>query len=181
MDYSSIPNDPDHPAGASPWGSTSPRVDRTFPTMGEPPSSPLNSHGTDREGHGSSQNEGAGADQRSSSPDLSERLQGAQLGDPDYVEGPPFAYGNHGYNHGQQQPQSQAPARYQTGTRPQARQNTPKYRLQAKIAGLERVGKKDPVLRFDVHVCLPTLLLKRSLLHFIPCQNQKVFMGANLI
>ena len=28
----------------------------------------------------------------------------------------------------------------------------PQYRLHAKITGLERTGRKDPVLRFDVHV-----------------------------
>ncbi len=32
----------------------------------------------------------------------------------------------------------------------------PQYKLQAKITGLERTGKKDPVLRFDVHVRVPT-------------------------
>jgi hypothetical protein len=31
----------------------------------------------------------------------------------------------------------------------------PQYRLQAKITGLERTGKKDPVLRFDVHTNIP--------------------------
>lgn len=163
MDYSSLPNDPDHPAGASPWGSTSPRVDRTFPTsLDEPPSSPLNSqqstHGGDRD---------SSDHQRSGSPDLSERLQGAQLGDPDYVEGPPFAYGNQGYDHGQQQQQkqSQTPARYQTGARQQNKQNAPKYKLQAKIVGLDRNGKKDPVLRFDVHVCYVLYRQKEPLNH----------------
>jgi hypothetical protein len=29
----------------------------------------------------------------------------------------------------------------------------PQYKLQAKITGLERTGRKDPILRFDVHVC----------------------------
>lgn len=28
----------------------------------------------------------------------------------------------------------------------------PQYKLQAKITGLERTGRKDPILRFDVHV-----------------------------
>ena len=28
----------------------------------------------------------------------------------------------------------------------------PQFKLQAKISGLERTGKKDPILRFDVHV-----------------------------
>lgn len=31
----------------------------------------------------------------------------------------------------------------------------PQFRLQAKITGLERTGKKDPILRFDVHVSCP--------------------------
>lgn len=36
---------------------------------------------------------------------------------------------------------------------PQQRQHMPQYKLQAKLTGLERTGKKDPILRFDVHVC----------------------------
>lgn len=36
---------------------------------------------------------------------------------------------------------------------PQARKPTqPQYKLQAKITGLERAARKDPILRFDVHV-----------------------------
>ena len=34
-----------------------------------------------------------------------------------------------------------------------ARPAAPQPRLQAKITGLERTGKKDPIMRFDVHVC----------------------------
>ncbi|KAK5127839.1 hypothetical protein LTR85_004956 [Meristemomyces frigidus] len=38
----------------------------------------------------------------------------------------------------------------------QARQqHQPQYKLQAKITGLERTGKKDPILRFDVYTNLP--------------------------
>ncbi|SPO05870.1 related to vacuolar protein sorting-associated protein [Cephalotrichum gorgonifer] len=36
-----------------------------------------------------------------------------------------------------------------------AKPAAPQPKLQAKITGLERVGKKDPVLRFDVHTNLP--------------------------
>ncbi|KAL2158616.1 hypothetical protein VTH06DRAFT_4098 [Thermothelomyces fergusii] len=32
----------------------------------------------------------------------------------------------------------------------------PQFKLQAKITGLERTGRKDPILRFDVHTNLPT-------------------------
>lgn len=42
-------------------------------------------------------------------------------------------------------------ARYH-GVPPQQRQHVPQYKLQAKITGMERSGKKDPILKFDVHV-----------------------------
>jgi hypothetical protein len=35
----------------------------------------------------------------------------------------------------------------------QQQQHHPQYKLQAKITSLERSGKKDPILRFDVYVC----------------------------
>ena len=33
----------------------------------------------------------------------------------------------------------------------------PQYRLQVKITALERSAKKDPIFRFDVHVCWPSI------------------------
>lgn len=86
---------------------------------------------------------------------MSERLQGAQLGDPDYaIEQPPYATEQSQQRQAQydQQGRSPLPARYQTGSRQQARQPAPVYKIQAKVTGLERTGKKDPILRFDVHV-----------------------------
>jgi hypothetical protein len=44
---------------------------------------------------------------------------------------------------------------------PQQRQHMPQYKLQAKITGMERSGKKDPILKFDVYVGY--ILLARSL------------------
>lgn len=52
----------------------------------------------------------------------------------------------------QHQPRSAVPSRYHTAPRANQRQNLPQYKLQAKITNLERTGRKDPVLRFDVHV-----------------------------
>lgn len=155
MDYSAINQDPDHPTGASPWDS--PRADRTtFPASvtSDIPPSPLppqeqSPYGAD---HASKAPESPKRiinpeDDEPDSPDLSERLQSAQLGDPDYVEQPPYVtraqYSQH--------QGSQIPARYQTGARQHAKQ-APAWKLQAKITGLERTGKKDPILRFDVHV-----------------------------
>lgn len=126
MDYSAISHDPENPAGSSPWGS--PRADRTTSGNGDIPSSPI--PGQDRS---------AGA---VDSPDLSAQLQSAQIGGPDYTE--------ERSNADQQQPQH--PARYQTDARQYSRPPAPVYKIQGKITGLERTGKKDPVLRFDVHV-----------------------------
>ncbi|KAK4202852.1 hypothetical protein QBC40DRAFT_275835 [Triangularia verruculosa] len=50
-----------------------------------------------------------------------------------------------GASQGHEQPQHQQPRR------PPA----PQFKLQAKITGLERTGRKDPILRFDVHTNLP--------------------------
>lgn len=52
----------------------------------------------------------------------------------------------------QQQQQPQAPSQ-QGAMPPQQRQHVPQYKLQAKLTSLERTGKKDPILRFDVYVC----------------------------
>ncbi|KKZ68513.1 hypothetical protein EMCG_05797 [[Emmonsia] crescens] len=146
MDYSSLPHDPEHPVGSSPWGSTSPRTDRTFPASDVPPS-PLPPHqspyGADRERQ---------QDEESTTQDLSERLQDSQIEDQVYREHHPHPPAN-----SEQQPQhrAQVSARYQTGARNKARPSAPQYKLQAKITGLERTGKKDPILRFDVHTNIP--------------------------
>lgn len=174
MDYSTVSNDLEQPGGSSPWASTSPRVDRSAfsqPTS-DSSSSPLPSQQQlpNPQGNGSpvanrfppvSTNVPASsagltsADDDTDSPDLSEQLQSAQLGDPDYI-------GDHEpnpYQHQQRAQQSQhyaaqqqrhAASRYQSGARQQ--RPVPAYKLQAKITALERTGRKDPVLRFDVHV-----------------------------
>ncbi|KAJ5381740.1 uncharacterized protein N7496_004168 [Penicillium cataractarum] len=145
MDYSAISNDPEHSTGASPWGS--PRADRTtFPTSGngDIPSSPL--PGQDHSSEAADRDNDAVAQ----AADLSAQLQSAQLGDPDYgEEQSPFAA--HQAPTGDQQ----LPARFQTGIRQASRPPAPIYKIQAKITGLERTGKKDPILRFDVHTNIP--------------------------
>jgi PX domain len=169
MDYSNVSNDLENPGGSSPWASTSPRVDRsTFQPTNDSSSSPLPAQqpSPQPQGNGSPTANRfppvstdlpttsavlASADDDTDSPDLSEQLQSAQLGDPDYL-------GDHEPNlYHQQQAQQytaqqhrQTAARYQSGQRPQ--RSIPAYKLQAKITALERTGRKDPVLRFDVHV-----------------------------
>lgn len=161
MDYSVISQqDP----GTSPWASPGP--DRTVfseSNNSDIPPSPLPSQSPY---DAATAQPWSSARDEESEPDLSERLQGAQLGDPDYaVEQPPYATQQPPPPQQPQyapQQQSQVPARYQTS----ARQNdkpAPLYKIQARIAGLERTGKKDPILRFDVHVGTPLFKERLSL------------------
>ncbi|KAL1843342.1 hypothetical protein VTJ49DRAFT_2159 [Mycothermus thermophilus] len=176
MDYSASLNDPDHPADASPWGNSptsSPRINRSGlgALVGDSASSPFRyepSHnGFDDGGFGSrdddyrrpdtastvSQSEAlpAPAETRSESEaPLSETSaqteQPAVPPAPVSEQQPPQ----------QQQPQSPpAQARQEQARQEQPRKPPPQFRLQAKITGLERTGRKDPILRFDVHTNLP--------------------------
>ncbi|RAQ53263.1 vacuolar protein sorting-associated protein vps17 [Aspergillus flavus] len=152
MDYSAISHDPEHPAGTSPWASPRPNQ-TTFPTSStnDIPSDPLAPPHPPYDADRESQPESSlpTGQEQTESPDISERLQSAQLGDPDY-HNEPSQYAAQQQQYGEQ-PRSQVPARYQTGARQHARP-APLYKIQAKITSLERTGKKDPILRFDVHV-----------------------------
>ncbi len=50
------------------------------------------------------------------------------------------------------QPQTDEPAKIAAEEPQMRRPMQPQFKLQAKITGLERTGRKDPILRFDVHV-----------------------------
>lgn len=168
MDYSHVSNDIEQPGGSSPWASSSPRVDRsTFShAASDASSSPLpaqQQQSPQPQGDGSpttsrfppvstdAPHKSATAEDDTDSPDLSEQLQSAQLGDPDYIgDDEPNLYHQQQTQQYAAQQQRHGAARYQSGQRPQ--RSIPAYRLQAKITALERTGRKDPVLRFDVHV-----------------------------
>ncbi|KZF22922.1 vacuolar protein sorting-associated protein 17 [Xylona heveae TC161] len=172
MDYSSLPHDPDNPTGASPW-SSSPQANRASfpPSSSDGPSSPFSGPSPyssevgpgHQPGYSSDQDtaessafgrpESAGLESPSEEsgehgkPDLSERLQSPQIGEHDYP-------GHHQVRQHYQENIRPDPQRYPSGRQP-PRQNQPQYKLQAKITGLERTGRKDPILRFDVHTNLP--------------------------
>ena len=172
MDYSHASNDLDNPGGSSPWATTSPRADRSMfaHVTGEPSPSPPSPSLGDREQSGDQSPTSnrypsvstdvapsaglVSADEEADSPeDLSERLQSAQLGDDDYLEPQRSPY--HQHLQAQQysgESQRLGAARYQQGQKPQ--RPVPVYKLQAKITALERSGRKDPILRFDVHVSI---------------------------
>lgn len=170
MDYSAASADFEQPGGSSPWASTSPRVDQSdlSNNSAKPPSTPSrpqqdSNHDPNRESHLDSKFSTNSIDASSSpttnkeaengSPDLSERLQSPQWGDPDYVG----EQGTGPYNPGPVQQassrsQNQRPARYHSGQRTTSARPVPAYKLQTKITALERTGRKDPVLRFDAYV-----------------------------
>ncbi len=170
MDYSNVSNDLEQPGGSSPWASTSPRIDRSMFSQpaSEPPStpSPAQQQPPPLQGNGSpSANRlppvstdvptisaaPASADDDTNSPDLSEQLQSAQLGDPDYIgDHEPNPYRQQQAQQHAAQQQRHGAARYQSAQRQQ--RPRPAYKLQAKITALERTGRKDTILRFDVHV-----------------------------
>ncbi|KAL6150259.1 Vacuolar protein sorting-associated protein 17 [Exserohilum turcicum] len=149
MDYSA--HDPDHPVDSDPWAS-SPHAHRT--SFGPPPTSDIPSPPLPAQ----------------ASPYGENSEQYGYLGDQDAQSRPGTApeNGDHAeqqQTHGQDAPRSpqpppqgqpgQQPQRYH-GTRPQRQQQQQQqYKLQAKVTGLERNGKKDPILRFDVYTNLP--------------------------
>ncbi|KAK3900783.1 hypothetical protein C8A05DRAFT_16951 [Staphylotrichum tortipilum] len=163
MDYSASINDPEHPAEASPWGnspSSSPRHNRTAfgSLVGDPASSPFPSASNnglhDDGGFGASDTEYRRPDTAST---VSQTTDEPPLAEP-YQEQPRSAA-----DHGplspppQQQPQAQQPQQQQPPKPAQQPRKPPppQFKLQAKITGLERTGRKDPILRFDVHTNLP--------------------------
>jgi hypothetical protein len=134
MDYSA--HDPDHPGGRDPWAS-SPQANRTSfgqPSANDIPSSPLPPQASPY--HEGGEQYGYMGDQDAQSRPGTAPENGDHLQQPQQP----------GQEQGQQQPQ-----RYH-GNRPQRQQQH--YKLQAKVTGLERNSKKDPILRFDVYVRL---------------------------
>src|SRR5271156_6210795 len=107
MDYSTVPSDSDHLHDSSPWGSSSPRAERSSfpPNSSDPSDSPAPNHQQfsytrPQENDESTPSgdrirlsaEGSSSDQQTNifgQQDLSERLHKAQLGDPNTTIGSP--------------------------------------------------------------------------------------------
>ncbi|KAI0840877.1 vacuolar protein sorting-associated protein Vps17 [Hypoxylon sp. FL0890] len=169
MDYRSSIADDEHPVGASPWGSSpsaSPRRnDSSFSPLGNehPPSSPYQYTVHDPSNGFAQEDPGVNAFRRpgtasstASTPAYSASEQSASSQQPEAGEE-------------QHQQQPATPQQSQTQGRPSGdspssgrqqqqqpqRPRGPQYKLQAKITGLERTGRKDPILRFDVHTNIP--------------------------
>ncbi|KAL2206471.1 vacuolar protein sorting-associated protein vps17 [Sarocladium strictum] len=153
MDYSATINDVEDPAGASPWGNSpasSPRTSRTgFGTLtGEPPSSPFRANSQTSNGPGQpvastddSQRPGTATTASETGDSTTLDAEDSQL--PSSAQSPQLESGH-----------APAQASQQEVADRTRRPAQPQYKLQAKITGLERTGKKDPILRFDVHTNL---------------------------
>lgn len=163
MDYSSIAHDPADPAESSPWGS--PRADRdTFGSAGHAADvvpAPLPPHQLpyDDNNHDGEHNAGNAHAAASEHHDPLNPPRSVPSNEHEYAQQQAAP---------KQQKRAEAPARYQTGARQNARQAAPTYRLQGKITALERTGKKDPILRFDVYVRYHNISWKFKLIAIRP-------------
>lgn len=143
MDYSSIHSE-DHPEGASPWAS-SPQHNRTsfgdqtsnVPPSPLPPAAQSPYSGGDADA--AAEHEARAALHGPSIENGHHEGSAQQQVEAQSQPAPQHSYGQGHDRHGQQPTQ-------------QPRPKAPQYKLQAKITGLERTGKKDPILKFDVYV-----------------------------
>lgn len=185
MDYSAaISSDPDLPAGSSPWASNSPQHNRNsfgVPSNNDVSSGTLSSstpYGASANGHDSVDH--LDRPSTSGSDALATSENGDSINSPYQPQAQSYpqhqAPGQHPshqqrqYQQQQQQQQSvgyenNQPQRYHN-PRLQAQQQqqqpqrpSPQYKLQVKISGLERSGRKDAVFVFDAYVCPCTQLL----------------------
>jgi hypothetical protein len=155
MDYSAAADE----HGSSPWA-TSPQNSRFLPTDSAQPDVPPSPLPPGAQYSEPSDSRPTTADSEAerftgkapvpSSP--SENGEGGSRQQQDAVEGGPAVPAT--------QPRNQSGARYKGQQREKRPQ--PQYKLTAKVTALERNGRKDPVVRFDVYVWPPPTLQPHS-------------------
>ncbi|KAF2423096.1 vacuolar protein sorting-associated protein Vps17 [Tothia fuscella] len=154
MDYSAAGAD-EH--AGSPWA-TSPQHSRTsFGARDVPdPDSPIAAQPSySQQGQGESQSTFGGS--QDGTVVATENGEGNHQQVPDSPTRQPQSQDTKGPQQGGQT-QGQTAERYrgQGGRKQQQPQPKPQYKLQAKVTALERTGRKDPILHFDVYTNLPT-------------------------
>lgn len=141
MDYRSSITDDEHPAGASPWGTSPPVSPRRNGS-----SYPYDAAAQDTSNGFAQDDPNASTLQR---PDTaSSAASTTDFNSSQQSEEQQPAEESHHQQHPHTQPKPQGQDQQQYTRRPAG----PQYKMQAKITGLERTGRKDPILRFDVHV-----------------------------
>ena len=165
MDYSSLPNDP----GTSPWSAISPQQPSQSSSIGDlqSPDQPFSSAQSPfTGGFGDTEDRSGSIGDNDVAAAREQYHDGLRGGSQPYSS-------NHEYHHENSQPraiegqgedraeadrgqQKQTDPRQQAQPQSQQRQQQQprqaQYKLQAKVTGLERTGRKDPILRFDVYV-----------------------------
>lgn len=140
MDYTA--HDPAHPGGSDPWAS-SPRTHRQ--SFGQPPASDLPTSPLPPP----------------VSPYHEGNAQYGYMGDADTPADTTQPQQPPPQPQAQQQPHPHSPQPQHPPSQPQRYHRTAsqrpqqQYKLQAKVTGVERNGKKDPILRFDIYTNLP--------------------------
>lgn len=150
MDYSTADEHPE----SSPWAS-SPQHNRTsFETPASPPfarSEPPDEHPAHEQPFASETQPSLPI----ASTENGESIEHPSAPDPATQDGP----------------QTAPPATEQRQAQPKkARPDKPNYKLQAKITGLERNGRKDPILKFDVYVWPLSETWKRPPANVLNCR-----------
>lgn len=146
MDYSSIHEaDPENATGADPWASSPRQTRASLDQSREPPTSPSSKF------NDLPLPEPATPAKNVAQPDFSHRISATENG----YHGSPDQPSRPIQSLPQQQQQLRGPHMSQQryhANRPDSRQNLPNYKLQPKVTGLERPGRKDLILRFDIYV-----------------------------
>lgn len=190
MDYSSTIADSENPAGASPWGSSplnSPQRSSSSYMRDDlaAPSSPFGAHQTSFAspdlssgrpfGQADSVGDASGTDDDLRSPLAAEGVQGTPILSQDTSGSQQVQGQQQALTTEQATPSVQIP---QTDTKHKSQvQHPTSHKLHAKITGLERTGKKDPIIRFDVHVGWNPL----SILYLLTVQDKPYQVSHNPI
>jgi hypothetical protein len=161
MDYRSPIQDDEHPAGVSPWGSppATPQRNATSYNPISSSQSPTPYQYGGRESSDGFAQEDPAMDPFKRPNTASSTASTTEYSPPDQSEPSEPAAQPSASAPQQQLPPQGEPSNNGSSNAPAAQQAQqprrppgPKYKLQAKLTGLERTGKKDPILRFDVHV-----------------------------
>ncbi|KAI1113153.1 hypothetical protein F5Y14DRAFT_442126 [Nemania sp. NC0429] len=172
MNYQSSIRDDEHPAGPSPWGSppaTPQRNATSFSSVSSSQSPTPFQYGSRDAGNGFAQDDpGLDAFRRPNTASSTSSITAYDSEvhfEPSQQQPAPFGSEPEAQPSApQQQPPTQGePSNNGPSAASEPRQEEqqprrppgPQYKLQAKITGLERTGKKDPILRFDVHTNIP--------------------------
>lgn len=154
MDYSSIHENDDLPTGASPWAS-SPQQHRNRNSTDRPPSPTPAPLGPQAEGSTEYQSRASNGDENvlGQPADTGEDAPPEQASIPYRPQQsvPPEEAQQHQQQRQHPDGHARHPQHRPNSSRSDQRQR-PKYNLSAKVNGLERSGRKDPMLRFDVYV-----------------------------